>query len=81
MVISQAIAVCLPVNCSSHMDSMIDDLMEVFNGEHETWKRLVELHISLSRTFPIRFHHIESIRKGIQNELTTSRIKYEERDM
>ncbi|CAF4261962.1 unnamed protein product, partial [Adineta steineri] len=40
------------------------------------WKRLVEFHISLSKTFPIRFHHIESIRKCIQNELSVSMIKF-----
>jgi len=55
---------------------MIDDLIEIINGEKETWQRLIELHISLSKTFPIRFHHIESIRKSIQNELSISMIKY-----
>jgi hypothetical protein len=55
---------------------MIDDLIEITNGEKETWQRLIELHISLSKTFPIRFHHIESIRKSIQNELSISMIKY-----
>jgi hypothetical protein len=53
---------------------MIDDLIEIFNENH--WKRLMDLHISLSKTFPIRFHHIESIRKSIQNELSISMIKY-----
>jgi len=55
---------------------MIDDLIEIINGEKETWQRLIELHISLSKTFPIRFHHIESIRKSIQDELSISMIKY-----
>ena len=52
---------------------MIDDLMEIFD---DNWKRSTELHISLSKTFPIRFHHIESIRNGLQNELLNSMIKY-----
>ena len=59
------------------MDTMIDDLLEIFNGKQEIWKRLGELHISLSKTFPIRFLHIESIRKGLQNELTTSMNRYD----
>jgi hypothetical protein len=46
--------------------------MEIFDENH--WKRLIDLHISLSKTFPIRFLHIESIRQGIQNELSTSKI-------
>ncbi len=50
---------------------MIDDLVEIFNPEN--WKRLMELHISLSKTFPIRFHHIESIRKSIEHEFQTSK--------
>jgi hypothetical protein len=53
---------------------MIDDLIEIF--DENIWKRLPELHISLSKTFPVRFHHIESIRKNIQQELSSSVIKY-----
>jgi hypothetical protein len=63
------------VECSSHLDTMIDDLIEIFNN----WKRLLELHISLSKTFPIRFHHIESIRKSIQHELSVSKIFFSAR--
>ncbi len=36
----------------------------------------MELHISLSKTFPVRYLHIESIRKNIQQELLSSMIKY-----
>lgn len=60
------------VDCSSHLDTMIDDLIEIF--DENQWKRLTELHISLSKTFPIRFLHIESIRQGIQHELSISKI-------
>ncbi|CAF1236073.1 unnamed protein product [Rotaria sordida] len=67
------------VECSSHLDTMIDDLIEIFNNENENWKRLIELHISLSKTFPIRFHHIESIQKGLQHELSISMIKFSTR--
>lgn len=52
---------------------MVDDLIEIFN---ENWKRLDELHISLSKTFPVRYHHIESIRKALQNELSISMIQF-----
>ena len=56
---------------------MIDDLIESFNSaENNRWRRLPELHISLSKTFPVRFHHIESIRKSLQQELSQSMIKY-----
>lgn len=51
---------------------MIDDFMELFND----WNRLLELHISLSKTFPIRFHHIESIRNRLQYELSSSKISF-----
>ncbi len=54
---------------------MIDDIIEIFDN----WKRLLELHISLSKTFPIRFHHIESIRQGIQHELSISKICFSTR--
>lgn len=57
---------------------MIDDLIELFNNENESWKRVMELHVSLSKTIPIRYHHIESIRKNLENELSTSMIKYNE---
>ncbi|CAF1138654.1 unnamed protein product [Rotaria sp. Silwood1] len=67
------------VECSSHLDTMIDDLIEIFNNENENWKHLIELHISLSKTFPIRFHHIESIRKCLQYELSISMIKFSTR--
>lgn len=65
------------VDCSSHLDTLIDDLVELFNQQHDNlWKRLVELHISLSKTIPIRFHHIESIRQGIQTEFATTKISF-----
>jgi hypothetical protein len=51
---------------------MIDDLMEIF--DENQWKRLTELHISLSKTFPIRFLHIESIRQALQHELSIAKI-------
>lgn len=54
---------------------MIDDVIEIFNN----WNRLLELHISLSKTFPVRFHHIESIRQSIQNELSISKIIFSTR--
>ncbi|CAF0851736.1 unnamed protein product [Adineta steineri] len=71
-----ALSIYAFVEYSSHLDTMIDDIIEIFNNENEIWKRLVEFHISLSKTFPIRFHHIESIRKCIQNELSVSMIKF-----
>lgn len=65
------------VDCSSHLDTMIDDLMELVDENH--WKRLTELHISLSKTFPVRFHHIESIRQGIQHEFSLDKIEFSTR--
>ena len=56
---------------------MIDDLMELFDENH--WKRLTELHISLSKTFPVRFHHIESIRQGIEHEFSISKMDFSAR--
>lgn len=64
------------VDCSSHMDTMIDDLLEIFNEKQKIWKRLGELHISLSKTFPVRFLHIESIRQSLQNELASSMNRF-----
>lgn len=65
------------VDCSSHLDTLIDDCIEIFNQENENlWKRLGELHISLSKTIPVRFHHIESIRKGIQEEFSTTKLSF-----
>ena len=56
---------------------MIDGLVESVNSnESNRWKRLPELHISLSRTFPVRFHHIDSIRTSLQQELSQSMVKY-----
>ncbi|CAF1097741.1 unnamed protein product [Adineta ricciae] len=71
-----ALSIYAFVDCSSHMDTMIDDLLEIFNEKQEIWKRLGELHLSLSKTFPIRFLHIESIRKSLQDELTTSMNRF-----
>ncbi|CAF1081611.1 unnamed protein product [Rotaria magnacalcarata] len=71
-----ALSIYAFVECSSHLDTMIDDLIEIFDDK---WKRLMELHISLSKTIPIRFHHIESIRKGLQHELSLSMIQFSAR--
>ena len=72
-----AVSVFAAIHCSSYLDTMIDDLIESVNSElNQCWKRLNELHISLSKTFPIRFHHIESIRTSLQNELSSSMIKF-----
>lgn len=56
---------------------MIDDLMELFDENH--WKRLTELHISLSKTFPVRFHHIESIRQGMEHEFSLEKSAFSTR--
>lgn len=67
------------INCSPYLDTLIDDLIELFNiDERQTWKRLDELHVSLSKTFPIRFHHIESIRNSLKQELNNSLTKFVE---
>jgi len=71
-----ALSIYIEVQCSSHLDTMIDDIIEIFD---DNWKRLSEFHISLSKTFPIRFLHIESIRKNIQHELSISRIFFSTR--
>ncbi|UJR08701.1 hypothetical protein I4U23_012959 [Adineta vaga] len=71
-----ALAIYAFVDCSSYIDTMIDDVIDIFNEKTEIWKRLGELHISLSKTFPVRFHHIESIRKNIQNELAISMNRF-----
>lgn len=68
-----AISVFIPVRCSSHLDTLIDELFETMRGD---WKKLDDLHISLSKTFPIRYLHIESIRTSLKEEFSSSSFRF-----
>ncbi|CAF1049366.1 unnamed protein product, partial [Didymodactylos carnosus] len=64
------------VYCSSHMDTLIDDYIDLMNqmlnsnndAPTTMWKRVNELHVSVSKTFPVRYHHIEALRITISEE-------------